>query len=318
MEGPTPVSALIHAATLVTAGVFLTIKCAIIFENGNAQPMVALFGALTAFFASSVGLVQNDMKRVIAFSTCSQLGYMVFVASLSHYSVSLFHLTNHAIFKALLFLSAGCIIHGVADEQDMRRYGGLLNFFPISYTTLLIGSLALIGFPFLTGFYSKDVILELAISKNNLASRCVHFLGCIAAFCTSFYSFRLLLLTFFNRTRTFKIHVNAIHDGTLKMLIPLFVLASGSIFFGYLTRDLFIGLGSITHVNAIFNLNTNNNLVDSEFLSAWIKNLPLLATVFGAALSLLLIHCLNTSKVIIFQAKISRVYRTLVVFLTQK
>jgi NADH-ubiquinone oxidoreductase chain 5 len=169
MEGPTPVSALIHAATLVTAGVFLIIRCSALFENSYSLFVVALVGSLTAFFASTIGLVQNDLKRVIAFSTCSQLGYMVFAAGLSNYSISLFHLSNHALFKALLFLSAGCIIHGISDEQDMRKMGGLIRIFPVSYVMILIGSLALIGFPFLTGFYSKDVILEIAISKNNFA-----------------------------------------------------------------------------------------------------------------------------------------------------
>jgi NADH-ubiquinone oxidoreductase chain 5 len=193
MEGPTPVSALIHAATLVTAGVFLIIRCSIIFENSpNALIVVTVMGALTAFLASSVGLVQNDLKRVIAYSTCSQLGYMVFAAGLSHYSIALFHLANHALFKALLFLSAGCIIHGLSDEQDMRKMGGVIQLFPVSYTMILIGSLALTGFPFLTGFYSKDAILEVALAKHTPVGNFAHYLGCCAAFCTSFYSFRLV------------------------------------------------------------------------------------------------------------------------------
>jgi NADH-ubiquinone oxidoreductase chain 5 len=169
MEGPTPVSALIHAATLVTAGVFLVLRCSALFENSPKTLFVlSVIGALTAFFASSVGLVQNDIKRVIAYSTCSQLGYMIFSAGLSHYSVTLFHLLNHALFKALLFLSVGCIIHGLSDEQDMRKLGGVIQLFPVSYTMVLIGSLSLTGFPFLTGFYSKDVILELALSKYSV------------------------------------------------------------------------------------------------------------------------------------------------------
>jgi len=167
MEGPTPVSALIHAATLVVAGVFLIIRCSILFDNSNSVlAIVSILGALTSFFAASVGLFQNDLKRVIAYSTCSQLGYMVFVSGLSHYSVSIFHVANHAVFKALLFLSAGCVIHGLSDEQDLRKMGGLLNILPVSYTMILIGSLALVGTPFLTGFYSKDCILELAVAKH--------------------------------------------------------------------------------------------------------------------------------------------------------
>lgn len=153
MEGPTPVSALIHAATLVVSGVFLIIRCSVIFEHSPLTlTIVSIIGATTAFFAASVGLFQNDLKRVIAYSTCSQLGYMVFAAGLSNYSVSLFHLANHAVFKALLFLSAGCIIHGLSDEQDLRKMGGLIKLFPMSYTMILIGSLALIGFPFLGCF----------------------------------------------------------------------------------------------------------------------------------------------------------------------
>jgi NADH-ubiquinone oxidoreductase chain 5 len=156
MEGPTPVSALIHAATLVTAGVFLIIRCSFFFESSpTILFLVTIMGATTAFFAASVGLVQNDLKRVIAYSTCSQLGYMVFACGLSHYSIAFFHLVNHAFFKALLFLSAGCVIHGLTDEQDLRKMGSTIKMFPISYTMILIGSLALTGFPFFTGFYSK-------------------------------------------------------------------------------------------------------------------------------------------------------------------
>jgi len=165
MEGPTPVSALIHAATMVTAGIFLIIRCSAIFEY--AEPvliLVTLLGSLTAFFAATVGMLQNDLKRVIAYSTCSQLGYMAFACGLSNYSASFFHLVNHGFFKALLFLSAGSIIHGFADEQDLRRMGGLGKLFPVTYTMFLVGSLALMGFPFLSGFYSKDIILETAFA----------------------------------------------------------------------------------------------------------------------------------------------------------
>jgi NADH-ubiquinone oxidoreductase chain 5 len=231
MEGPTPVSALIHAATLVTAGVFLIIRSSILFENSpTALFIVTVMGALTAFFASSVGLVQNDLKRVIAYSTCSQLGYMVFAAGLSYYSIALFHLANHALFKALLFLSAGCIIHGLSDEQDMRKMGGVLSLFPVSYTMILIGSLALVGFPFLTGFYSKDAILEVALAKHTSAANFAYFLGCTGAFCTSFYSFRLVFLTFVNKTNAYKNYIEGAHDAPIRMLFPLMVLSLGAIF----------------------------------------------------------------------------------------
>jgi NADH-ubiquinone oxidoreductase chain 5 len=167
MEGPTPVSALIHAATMVTAGVFVMLRCSPLLEySPTALTVVTVVGALTAFFAATTGMLQNDLKRVIAYSTCSQLGYMIFACGLSCYSVSIFHLMNHAFFKALLFLSAGSVIHAVADEQDMRRMGGLLKVIPFTYVMMLIGSLALMGFPFLTGFYSKDVILEMAYAKS--------------------------------------------------------------------------------------------------------------------------------------------------------
>lgn len=163
MEGPTPVSALIHAATMVTAGIFLIIRCSPMFEySTKVLGLIVIVGVTTSFFAATIGLVQNDIKKIIAYSTCSQLGYMFFVCGFSQYNVSLFHLSNHAFFKALLFLSAGAVIHSMHNEQDIRRMGGLLNFMPFTYTAMLIGSLSLAGFPFLSGFYSKDVILEIA------------------------------------------------------------------------------------------------------------------------------------------------------------
>lgn len=169
MEGPTPVSALIHAATMVTAGVFLIARCSPLFEfSTTALCIVTIFGGLTALFAASTGLVQNDLKRVIAYSTCSQLGYMIFACGVSGYNVGIFHLANHAFFKALLFLSAGSVIHAMSDEQDMRKMGGLLKLLPYTYGMMLIGSLALMGFPFLAGFYSKDVILELAFASFSI------------------------------------------------------------------------------------------------------------------------------------------------------
>jgi len=166
MEGPTPVSALIHAATMVTAGVFILLRCSPLLEYSDTiLAFITLMGGLTAFMAATIGIVQNDLKKVIAYSTCSQLGYMIFSIGLSNYSVSLFHLMNHAFFKALLFLSAGSVIHAMSDEQDMRKMGGLIKLIPVTYSMFLIGSLSLAGFPFLTGFYSKDAILELSYSS---------------------------------------------------------------------------------------------------------------------------------------------------------
>jgi NADH-ubiquinone oxidoreductase chain 5 len=318
MEGPTPVSALIHAATLVVSGVFLIIRCSVLFENSsNVLFIVAVMGALTSFFAASVGLFQNDLKRVIAYSTCSQLGYMVFITGLSHYSVSLFHLANHAVFKALLFLSAGCIIHGLSDEQDLRKFGGLLNIFPVSYTMVLIGSLALVGFPFLTGFYSKDCILELAVAKQTVISNFCYFLGCSAAFCTSFYSFRLVFLTFINPVNSFKSYIQQAHEAPITMIIPLLVLSLGAIFYGYLTRDLMIGLGSL-FFNNVYTSYFNFCLIDSEFLSSLIKNIPFIFTCLGAFLSFLLIHCFSVSKQWVMDIKMQPISKALYVFLNKK
>jgi len=299
MEGPTPVSALIHAATLVVSGVFLIIRCSAFFENSeNILKLVAIIGCLTSFFAASVGLFQNDLKRVIAYSTCSQLGYMIFICGLSHYSVSLFHLANHAVFKALLFLSAGCIIHGMADEQDLRKLGGLLYLFPVSYIMILIGSLALVGLPFLTGFYSKDCILEIAASNTTGIGNLCYFLGCAAAFCTSFYSFRLAFLTFLNPTNSFKAYLHIAHEAPIKMIMPLIILAFGSIFYGFLTRDLMIGFGSL-FFNSISSGYFTFQLIDSEFLNVIIKNIPFFFTVSGMIFSLFLINCFSTDKLAI-------------------
>ncbi len=318
MEGPTPVSALIHAATLVVSGVFLIIRCSIIFENSETTLLiVSVFGSLTAFFAATVGLYQNDLKRVIAYSTCSQLGYMVFASGLSSYSVSMFHLANHAVFKALLFLSAGCIIHGLSDEQDLRKMGGIIKIFPVSYVMILIGSLALIGFPFLTGFYSKDCILELALSKYSIIGNFCYYLGCSAAFCTAFYSFRLVFLTFVNKTNTFKVYIEHAHDAPILMVIPLMVLGLGAIFYGFFSRDLVIGLGSNPFFNATNTLSYNFNLIDAEFLPVILKHIPLIFTVSGILLSLFLINCLGVCKNTVFLLK-NNYFKNFYVFLNKK
>jgi NADH:ubiquinone oxidoreductase subunit 5 (subunit L)/multisubunit Na+/H+ antiporter MnhA subunit len=178
--------------------------------------IVSIFGALTAFFASSVGIVQNDIKRVIAFSTCSQLGYMIFACGLSQYSIAFFHLANHALFKALLFLSAGSIIHGFGDEQDMRRFGNLLKVFPVAYVMILVGSIALGGIPFFTGFYSKDAILGAAITNCSANSQFAFLLGILAASCTAFYSTRLMFYTFVNKANSFKVNMENAHESTFR------------------------------------------------------------------------------------------------------
>ena len=292
MEGPTPVSALIHAATMVTAGVFMIIRCSPLYEQAPfALFVITLIGASTAFFAATTGLVQNDLKKVIAYSTCSQLGYMVFACGLSNYSVSLFHLLNHGYFKALLFLSAGSVIHAVADQQDMRQLGGLRKFLPFTYSAMLIGSLSLMGFPFLTGFYSKDVILEVAFASYSVSGTFAHWLGCISAFFTSFYSFRLLYNTFIKDTNIPRSIMEHVHDAPLAIGLPLFILAYASIFVGYLTRDMMIGLGTNFWNNSLaISVYGTNSLFDAEFLPYYIKLIPVIFSIVGALLALYLYH----------------------------
>ncbi len=239
MEGPTPVSALIHAATMVTAGVFLIIRCSPIIEySETALTIITIIGGITAFFASTIGVFQNDLKKVIAYSTCSQLGYMVFACGLSNYHVAMFHLVTHAFFKALLFLSAGSVIHGTLDEQDMRKMGGLIKLLPFTYICMVIGSLALAGFPFLSGYYSKELILEIALGSQSIKGMFVYCLGCTAAFFTAFYSTRLIALVFLVKPNGNNIVYKNSHDAPIFITISLTILVIFSIFTGYLTKDL--------------------------------------------------------------------------------
>ena len=283
MEGPTPVSALIHAATMVTAGIFLIIRFSPILEySPNILLFISFIGGLTAFFAATIGFVQYDIKKIIAYSTCSQLGYMIFSCGLSNYSVSFFHLVNHGFFKALLFLGAGSVIHAISNDQDIRKMGGLVKFLPFTYIIILIGSLSLIGFPFLTGFYSKDLIIELAFSQYFVSYFYIYWLGVISASLTAFYSCRLIYFVFFlNKTNLFKSVINSIHDSPLFMTISLFCLSFGSIFFGYIMKDLFVGLGTDVWQNSIFNLYENIIILDSEFLPSSIKLIPVIFSLFG-------------------------------------
>ena len=289
MEGPTPVSALIHAATMVTAGVFLLARCSFLFECfADIKSFVAILGALTAFFAASTGLFQNDLKRVIAYSTCSQLGYMVFACGLSGYSVGIFHLSNHAFFKALLFLSAGSVIHAMGDEQDLRRFGGLRFFLPITYVSFVIGSLALVGFPFLSGFYSKDCILEIAYANWSSQGFFTFILGTLSAFFTAFYSYRLLLLTFFSKPLGFKKLYENSHESPIRMSIVLFILCVLSILVGYTSKDFFIGPGNDFWGNSLYHNTFSHNLLDDrEFLvPLYVKLLPTFFTLTGSIFAL--------------------------------
>lgn len=289
MEGPTPVSALIHAATMVTAGVFLLSRCSYIFElSPFTLNIIILVGSATAFFASTTGLFQNDMKKVIAYSTCSQLGYMIFACGLSSYEVGMFHLSNHAFFKALLFLGAGSVIHALSDEQDMRKMGGLRRILPFSYSIMLIGSFALMGFPFLAGFYSKDVILEVSFATYTVYGHFSYLLGVLAAFATAYYSIRVLYLVFLSEPNGNKNNIFNAHEGTLRMTLPLFLLCFLSIFIGFLSKDLFIGFGTDFWGSALYINATKYALSDIEFLNLKFKILPLVITLLGAGFSFLI------------------------------
>ncbi|AFZ64331.1 NADH dehydrogenase subunit 5 (mitochondrion) [Nannochloropsis gaditana] len=289
MEGPTPVSALIHAATMVTAGVFLIARCSPLYEYApGALSVITIVGAMTAFFAASTGLLQNDMKKVIAYSTCSQLGYMIFACGLSNYHVGVFHLANHAFFKALLFLGAGCVIHAVGDEQDMRKLGGLSKIMPFTYGMMLIGSFSLMGFPFLTGFYSKDVILEVAYGKYSTSGHFAYVLGSLSAFLTAFYSVRLLYLTFLSKPNGYRVLILNAHEAPWRMALPLLILVIPSIFIGYLTKDMIIGLGTNFWQGSIYIQPKNFNIIDAEHIPQAAKLLPVCLSILGALTSFIL------------------------------
>lgn len=316
MEGPTPVSALIHAATMVTAGVFLIARSSPIYEYAvNVLEVITLIGAATAFFAATVGLLQNDLKRVIAYSTCSQLGYMVFACGLSNYSVGVFHLANHAFFKALLFLGAGSVIHAVADEQDMRKMGGLKNLVPFTYSMMVIGSLALIGFPFLTGFYSKDLILEVAYGKYTTAGHFSYYLGTFGAFLTAFYSTRLVYLTFLSKPNGYKSVICAAYDSSYQICIALGCLAIPSIFIGFYTKDMFVGLGSDFWGAAIYVKPENMNMFDAEFIEHFYKLLPVGLSLLGSSLAFILY---TFQSKLLFQIKTSFFGKKVYNFLNKK
>tara|TARA_B110000967_G_scaffold102354_1_gene105053 strand:- start:2114 stop:4057 length:1944 start_codon:yes stop_codon:yes gene_type:complete len=245
MEGPTPVSALIHAATMVTAGVFLIVRCSPMYDLApDILSLITFIGATTAIFAASIGLVQNDIKRIIAYSTCSQLGYMFFAIGVGAYGAAMFHLFTHAFFKALLFLGAGSVIHAVSDEQDIRKMGGLYNYIPFTHMLMIIGTISLMGFPFTAGYYSKDAIIESAYLASSGFSSYAFIIGLLGVLMTSFYSWRLMFLTFNGTTRIEEKDIVNIHESPKVMLIPLIVLAVGALFSGFFFKDYFIGSSS--------------------------------------------------------------------------
>ena len=290
MEGPTPVSALIHAATMVTAGVFLVARCSPLFELApTALMVVTIVGALTAFFAATVGMVQNDIKRVIAYSTCSQLGYMFFACGVSAYAAGVFHLMTHAFFKALLFLGAGSVIHALSDEQDMRKMGGVWKLIPTTYAFMWIGSLALAGIPPFAGFYSKDIVLESAFASHTSWGLFAYAMGVTAAFLTAFYSGRLLFMTFHGKPRADESTMHHVHESPPVMLLPLLLLVAGALAAGYIGANLF---GMVDHegafwAGAIFVAEGHDALEHAHHVPAWVKYLPLAMGVGGIALSYL-------------------------------
>ncbi len=293
MEGPTPVSALIHAATMVTAGVYLLIRVSPLIEYSSLVLLLCLWlGAITTVFSSLIGLFQQDIKKVIAYSTMSQLGMMVIAVGLSSYNIALFHLVNHAFYKGLLFLGAGAVIHAVADNQDFRKYGGLISYLPLTYSVMLIASLSLVAFPFMTGFYSKDFIIESAFGKYYISSIAIYYIATIGAMFTTLYSVKVLYLTFLSNPNgpivNYK-QAHAAHEGDIYMSLPLIILAIFSIFFGYITKDIFIGLGSdFFSDNSLFIHPKHEIMLDTEFaVPTFYKLLPLFFTVSLSILSIL-------------------------------
>ena len=289
MEGPTPVSALIHAATMVTAGVYLLMRSSPLIEYSSTVLILCLWvGAITTVFSSLIGLFQQDIKKVIAYSTMSQLGMMVIAVGLSSYNVALFHLVNHAFYKGLLFLGAGAVIHAVADNQDFRKYGGLKKYLPLSYSVMLIASLSLVAFPFMTGFYSKDFILESAYGQYDMHGITIYYIATIGAMFTTLYSSKVLHLTFIAdpngpiiNYKSSSLGGKPAHEGDIYMSMPLIILAIFSIFFGYITKDIFIGLGSnFFSDNALFIHPSHEIMLDTEFSVPIIyKLIPFILTI---------------------------------------
>src|SRR6195952_5795929 len=318
MEGPTPVSALIHAATMVTAGVYLLMRTSPLIEYSSTVLMMCLWlGAITTVFSSLIGLFQQDIKKVIAYSTMSQLGMMVIAIGLSSYNLALFHLVNHAFYKALLFLGAGSVIHAVADNQDFRKYGGLREYLPLTYSVMLIASLSLVAVPFMTGFYSKDFILESSYGQFYLSGTIIYFVATIGAMFTTLYSAKVLYLTFLANPNGPLSSYKHAHEGDLFLTTPLIILSIFSIFFGYITKDIFIGLGSGFFAdNSLFIHPTHEIMLDTEFaVPTLFKLLPLIFTISLSVLAIILSEFLP--KILIY-FKFSRLGYNIFGFFNQR
>ena len=324
MEGPTPVSALIHAATMVTAGVYLLMRVSPLIEYSSTVLIISLWlGAITTVFSSLIGLFQQDIKKVIAYSTMSQLGMMVIAIGLSSYNIALFHLVNHAFYKGLLFLGAGAVIHAVSDNQDFRKYGGLRSFLPLTYSVMLIASLSLVAFPFMTGFYSKDFILESAYGQFYFTGIVVYFIATIGAMFTTLYSVKVLYLTFLTNPNgplsNYKdsITMHPAHEGDIFMSLPLIILAIFSIFFGYISKDMFIGLGTGFFAdNSIFIHPIREIMLNTEFaVPTLFKLLPL---VFTLSLSIIAIFISEFIPKIMINFKLSKMGYNIFSFFNQR
>ena len=302
MEGPTPVSSLLHAATMVTAGVFLLIRCSFLFEKSNSILFFILFlGSFTAFFFSLVGVFQYDIKKIIAYSTCSQLGYMFFSCGLSNYHITLFHLFNHAFFKALLFLGAGSIIFSIVDEQDFRKFGFLVKKLPLTYISIIIGSLAILGFPFLAGFYSKDILLEYIYITYSIDGIYIYSIGIITAMFTAIYSFKLIFFSFLYKSNFFTKYL-VIKEDNIYIGFVLFCLSSLSIFIGFLFSDIFLGLGNIYFDNSIYIFFDHYNYFDNEFLHPFIKNCPIICSLIGIGIAYIMFYKYSKKKILYIYA----------------
>jgi len=287
MEGPTPVSALIHAATMVTAGIFMVARLSPLFEYSDvALATVTVIGASTAIFAGTIGCVQNDIKRVIAYSTCSQLGYMFFACGVSAYSAGIFHLMTHAFFKALLFLGAGSVIHAMSDEQDMRRMGGTWKLIPVTYGLMWIGSLALAGIWPFAGYWSKDIILEAAYAAHTGVGGYAFWVGIAAAFLTAFYSWRLLFMTFHGKPRADEKVMAHVHESPKVMILPLLVLAAGAVLAGYIGYESFVGHDAARFWGeSLLVLDSHPALENAHHVPTWVKLAPLVVGIAGIALA---------------------------------
>jgi NADH-quinone oxidoreductase subunit L len=309
MEGPTPVSALIHAATMVTAGVFLVVRCSPIFEYSVlALNVITIVGMSTAFFAATIALVQNDIKKIVAYSTCSQLGYMFFAAGIGAYHVAMFHLFTHAFFKALLFLGSGCVIHSFNNEQDIRLMGGVWKKIPLTYALMVIGTLALTGFPFLSGYFSKDAIIEFSYMKGGFLGYSAAIIGILTAFLTAIYSWRLIFKTFHGKYNNKTNNLKSIHESSLIMTLPSCLLAVGAIVSGFIFKEIFIGNDSKNYWNnSILFLES----LEHTHIPTWfIIFTPIMVTITIPIAYYLFIYNTNILKVVIL--KNEKIYKFLI------